>query len=194
MTVVPLRKPRSATAKEMSDEALARACATGDAAAIGLLFDRFHPRIARYLGRLVSHDEVEDLLQQTFLQVARSSSTFDGRCAVSTWLMAVATNVVRHHRRTMGRRRRLESALAHAHDDEYRDVARDVDSKRKLAAAKRALNALSPALREAFVLCELEGCSAREAGEILGASEAAVWKRVSKARKAIRQEVLGGAR
>lgn len=192
MSVVSLRKPRSSSVEEMSDEALARACITGDAAAVGLLFDRFHPRIARYLGRLVRHDEVEDLLQQTFLQVARSKTAYDGRAAVSTWLMAIATNVVRHHRRTMGRRRKLESALAHAHDDAYRDVARDVDSKRKLAAAKRALMALSPKLREAFVLCELEGCSAREAGEILGASEAAVWKRVSKARKAIRHEVLGG--
>ncbi len=189
-----MRKRRSSTEHEMSDEALARACSTGDPAAVGLLFDRFHPRIARYLGRLVSHDEVEDLVQQTFYQVARSKSGYDGRASVSTWLMAIATNVVRHHRRTMGRRRKLASALAHAHDDVSQDVARDVDSKRKLAAAKAALMALSPALREAFVLCELEGYSAREAGEILGASESAVWKRVSKARKAIRQSVLGGVR
>ncbi|MCB9636647.1 MAG: hypothetical protein H6721_31440 [Sandaracinus sp.] len=43
-----------------------------------------------------------------------------------------------------------------------------------------------------FVLCELEGLSATETGIVVGASEAAVWKRVSKARQQLRER-LGGA-
>ncbi|MCB9636646.1 MAG: hypothetical protein H6721_31435 [Sandaracinus sp.] len=46
----------------------------GDPAAVGQLFERFHGRVAGYLGRLVHWQEVEDLVQLTFLQLARGKT------------------------------------------------------------------------------------------------------------------------
>lgn len=175
------RQPRE---EAMGDEALAHACAAGDPAAIGALFDRFQERVARYAERLVGRTDAEDVVQLTFLEVARGQATYDGRARVSTWLLAIATNVARHQRRSAGRRRRLGAALESVPPPTSGHT--QMEARAQLADAKRALAALSVKLREAFVLCELEGLGAREAGRILGASEAAVWKRVSKARAQIR--------
>jgi RNA polymerase sigma factor (sigma-70 family) len=176
----------------LSDEALARACAGGDPAAIGALFDRFHVPVARFLYRLVLNaDDVEDLVQTTFLELVRGKAVYDGRASVLTWLFAIATNVSRHHRRSFGRRRRLLAAVGWAQVPEESDAADRADARLQLLKVRDALRELSQSLREAFVLCELEGLSAREAAQVCGASEAAIWKRVSKARRAVRTAAFG---
>lgn len=180
----------------MSDEAVARACGVGDPAAIAALFDRFHRPVSRYVHRLLggASADVEDVVQSTFLEVARARAVYDGRAAVLSWLFGIATNVVRHHRRSNARRFRLLGGLAAA--DEPRTVAPDVqtDARRQLALAREAMAALGDDVREAFVLCDLEGMSAREAARVLEISEAAVWKRASRARESIRAFVRGGGR
>lgn len=189
--VIALRRPADEReAPAIGDEGLAYACAGGDPAAVGALFDRFHRPVTRYLRRLVADADVEDAVQTVFLQVARGKAAYDGRASVTTWLFAIATNVARHHRRSFARRARLGTALRSVAPREGREQER-LDARAALAKAEAALRRLRPALREAFVLCELEGLSAGEAAHALGTSEAAVWKRVSKARKALRAEVLG---
>lgn len=177
----------------LSDLALALACASGDAGAVGALFLRFRGPVSRYLRRLVGNAaDVEDLLQSTFMVVAVAGSKYDPeRGAVLTWLFGIATNVVRRHRRTTSRRMRLWSAVADAPVAPAADVPEQAATRVELRRAEQALQALSEDLREAFVLCELEGLSAREAARVVDASEVAVWKRVSKARKAIRAAVMG---
>lgn len=189
--VLSLRQP-SAREPSLSDEALALACKTGDAAAVAELFERFREQVTRFISRMVNdpHD-VEDLLQATFLEVARGGARFEGRSAVSTWLLGIAANVVRHHRRTMGRRRKLHQAY-----DGERGIAvpvvghPDTETGRLIQKVERCLNALSEERRAAFVLCEIEGLSAREAGVALGCSETAIWKRVSEARRALRDAIM----
>lgn len=192
--LVPIRRPVAAE-PAMSDEAVALACAAGDAAAVAELFDRFRQAVARYLSRLlVNPHDVEDCLQATFLEIARGRAQFAGRSSASTWLFGVATNVARHHARSAGRRSRLAGALRFAGDDEASGAPPDgvFDAKRRLERLRRALGALSEERREAFVLCELEGLSAREAAEALGAAETAIWKRVSDARRLLRDELARG--
>jgi RNA polymerase sigma-70 factor, ECF subfamily len=193
--VVRLRQaPR--TDPPLSDEALARGCAGGDPAAIAALFDRFRRPVARYIYRMIGGGpDVDDLVQATFLEIARGQSRYDGeRAVVLTWLFAIATNVVRHYRRSVGRRGRLLAAMAEARPPRSKTFDEGVEDRRQLECAQRALTSLSDELREAFVLCELEGLSAKEASDVLGATESAVWKRVSNARKAIRRMVLEAER
>jgi RNA polymerase sigma-70 factor (ECF subfamily) len=176
---------------ELSDESLARACASGDPAAIAALFDRLQQPVARYVHRLLGGGpDVEDLVQSTFVEIVRGNTVYDGRATVLTWVLAIATNIVRHHRRSRGRHFRLLSAVTHEPRAASEDPADQTDTRSRLDRACRALSDLSHPLREAFVLCEIEGLSARQAGEVLGTSDVAVWKRVSKARRALRLAVL----
>lgn len=187
--VVRLRDSRKIPSR-MSDEAVAVACSTGDAAAVAELFDRFHAPVTRFLSRMVgASPDVEDLVQTTFLEVARGSARFEERSTVQTWLFGIAANVARHHFRSNSRRGRLSRALSLVvrHATPAPEPSELADARQQLDLVKRALDALPFKQREAFVMCELEGLSAREVASAVGASEAAIWKRVSQARKTLRR-------
>ncbi|MBU1240487.1 RNA polymerase sigma factor [Myxococcota bacterium] len=188
--IIPFLREDEGTPLPLSDEAIARACSTGDAAAITILFERFNPNVARYISRLLGTFDVDDLVQATFLEVLRGKTQYDGRASVTTWLFAIATNIVRHHRRTDNRKLRLMAAISRDIKSPSRDASHNLDSARQLERVRALLLELSDTQREAFVLCILEGYSAREAAQVLGTSEAAVWKRVCKARAKIRGRIL----
>jgi RNA polymerase sigma-70 factor, ECF subfamily len=193
--VVKIRKAADRDAP-WSDDAVAHACLSGDPAAVAELFDRFHLRVTRYLTRAIGNTaDVEDLLQATFLEVARGASRFDGRSSVSTWLLGIATNALRHHLRSSSRRRGLLDAVSSERAGASApSVTDEVDARLALARAQEVLEALPEEQRLAFVLCELEGLRAGEAARLLDTTESAVWKRVSDVRKVVRRALAEGGR
>ena len=187
-TVVPLRRT-SASRESMSDESLARDCIGGDPAAIAALFDRHGRTVSRFVFRMI-HDEneVEDIVQATFVEVLRGYATFDGRSMVSTWLLGIAANVVRHQVRSKVRRRRFERCFSlFAEASHTSSVPERVEARRNLALTHAALTRLDIDKQLAFAMCEIEGLSAKDAALALGVTETVIWKRVSDARKALRQ-------
>lgn len=187
--VVALRS-RDQTLPKLSDESVATACSTGDSAAVAELFVRFQAPVTRYLSRLVpSQADVQDLLQTTFLQIAKGRAHYAGRASVRTWLFGIATNVVKHHRRSGARFLRLLDAARRAAAPEPSSPGPDGDATHLLHRIELALRSLSHDQRFAFVLCEIEGLSAREAALVLETSEQAVWRRVCDARRALRSLV-----
>lgn len=186
--VVLMRKPIGDCPPSWSDEAVAAACATGDPAAVAELFDRYHGAVLRFISRVVgSGADAEDLLQATFVEVARGKARFEGASQVRTWMFGIAANVARHHLRSNARRSRLARAVATVARSEPPPNPDDaLAARRALHQAERALAALPAAQRIAFVLCEIEGLSAEEAATALGSSQTAVWKRVSDARQALK--------
>ena len=74
-----------------ADELLIGRIARGDRLAMQVLFARHHVRIYRFVLRLL-RDEMaaEDVISEVFLDVWRQASRFEGRSAVSTWLIAIA--------------------------------------------------------------------------------------------------------
>src|SRR3974390_278016 len=74
-----------------ADEALIGRIARGDRLAMQVLFARHHVRVYRFVLRLVGNPTVaEDLISEVFLDVWRQADRFEGRSAVSTWLLAIA--------------------------------------------------------------------------------------------------------
>lgn len=173
--------------ERLSDEAVALACASADPAAVTELFRRYHEAVTRYLSRLIRDPvDVEDLLQATFLEIARGKAQYSARSKVQTWLFGVATNVARIYWRSAKQRKRLERELTLVQEHSITESALSaLESHATLERAKSVLELLPVGQREAFVLCEIEGLTAREAAETLKVSEAAVWKRVSLARQTI---------
>lgn len=175
-----------------SDEAVAHACASGDPVAVAELFDRYQAVVTRFLSRAVgAGPDVEDLLQTTFMEVARVKSPFQGRSKVLTWLLGIAANVSRHHLRSKRRRARLLQAVSFTRRQPSPAVDEVTDARLAVDRAREHLERLPDDKRLAFVLCELEGLSAKEAAQALGCSETAVWKRVSEARQALRKAIAG---
>jgi RNA polymerase sigma factor (sigma-70 family) len=191
--VIPIRRVGGAPA-EMSDEALVAACATGENAALGALYDRHVDSVRRFLARMSGTDDrdLDDLVQATFETVPRAARRFGGDSQVRTWLFGVANNVARHHVRSEMRRKRLASAFAEERrDGSAADTAAEVMERERAARLQAAIAALPDKLREAFVLVYLEGIAGGEVAKLLGVREGTIWKRLFQARARLR-ESLGG--
>jgi RNA polymerase sigma-70 factor (ECF subfamily) len=172
---------------EISDEALLAACALGDRAALGALYDRLSPHLWRFLSRAAGDqlEELEDLVQATFIAVYTSAATFKGTALVRTWVFGIAANVRRRHVRDQVRRRaaleRLSrlSALSSERPDE------SVEQQQLMLRMREALSALPHDLHVALRMCDLEDISGREAAAVLQIPEGTLYRRVHEARRAL---------
>jgi RNA polymerase sigma-70 factor (ECF subfamily) len=185
----------------MSDEALVAACGVGDSAALGMLFDRHHEAVYRFLSRLVraTASEADDLVQITFLEVWRSAGRFGGKGAVKSWIFGVAANVARHHVRGEVRRRvalaeAAEGGGAPASSSAVRSPDEAAMRAQLVDRVGVAMATLSHELRVAFIMCDLEDVPGVEAARVLGVREGTLWRRLHDARKALRAALGGGVR
>src|SRR5437763_16013295 len=70
-------------------------CRAHERDAWDLLFDTYYATVARFVFQLsaeFSHEDTEEICQETFLSVVRSLSSFQGKSAFQTWLLRIAAN------------------------------------------------------------------------------------------------------
>jgi RNA polymerase sigma-70 factor (ECF subfamily) len=190
--LIPLRRIEG-DAAAMSDEALLAACATGDAAALGALFDRFSDAVYRFTGRLATTDELarDDLVQATFLEVRRTAHAFRGTSSVKTWILGIAANVARHALRGERRRRAHQARYLERIEGAPAPLDDQVARRALMARIAEALAALPRDQQIAFLLCDLEQLPGAEVARALGIPEGTLWRRLHTARKAMRAAVEG---
>src|SRR5271154_416465 len=131
-----------------SDEILIGSIARGDRLAMQVLFARHHVRIYRFVLRLM-RDEMaaEDVISEVFLDVWRQANRFEGRSAVSTWLIAIA----RFKALSMLRKRReegLDDETAQSIEEPGDDPELALTKLDKGAKLRKCLASLSPEHRE----------------------------------------------
>jgi RNA polymerase sigma-70 factor (ECF subfamily) len=191
--LVPLRRVDGLPA-EMSDEALLAACALGDRAALGALYDRLSPHVWRFLSRMAGNqvEELEDLVQATFIAIHVSAASFKGTALVRTWVFAIAANVTRRHVRSEVRRRSALERLAKLPALPAGRPDESVEQQQLVLRMREALSALPYDLRVALVMCDLEDIPGREAAAVLQVPEGTLYRRVHEARRALRALVEEG--
>ena len=182
----------SAAMQTTSDEALIERIASGDKLAMQVLFARHHVRVFRFVLRLL-RDEMaaEDVISEVFLDVWRQASRFEGRSAVSTWLIAIA----RFKALSMLRKRREEGL-----DEETMEAIEEPSDNPGLAVEKldkgeklrQCLAALTREHREVIDLVYYHEKSVEEVAEIVGIPENTVKTRMFYARKRL-SELLKAA-
>jgi RNA polymerase sigma-70 factor (ECF subfamily) len=179
---------------DLPDATLWQLAGTGDGEAFGQLFDRHSRAVYNHCFRLTaSWATAEDLTSTTFLLAWRQRDRLRlANDSLRPWLLGVATNAVRSHRRSAGRRLRLV-ARAPAEPpaaDHADDVAGRVDDERRMAAVLTELRRLPPAEQEAVALCLWSGLSYADAAAALGIAEVSVRSRVSRARSKLRAALV----
>lgn len=186
-SLAPIRRIHGDTA-ELTDEALVAACAVDDEAALGALYDRYHLLVFRVLSRVAAStgDEIDDLVQMTFLEVWKSAAKFRKEGQVRSWIVRIGINVARHYIRGEVRRRRAHEGYALMPVSPTAVPDDQVAGSQLVARVWSTLGQLSHERRTAFVLCELEGFSGPEAAEIMKVRPGTIWRRVHEARKALR--------
>lgn len=186
MRLFPALAPHPTAAHTADDEGVLRRAAAGDAAAFREIFLRHRADVARLVYRMLSAStDLEDVVQEVFVQVFRSLKDFRGQSKFSTWLHRVTVNVVLMHRRSARSRPVLtEEAPSDVVTDDRQPLP-DEEAERceRMRAFRRLLARLADKKRVVFVLHELEGLSPAEIAEIVGAPVLTVRTRLFYARR-----------
>jgi RNA polymerase sigma-70 factor (ECF subfamily) len=193
------RTPEQTAAQEAAQEAvgkLVRQCLAGDAYAWQQLVVSQHRRIYAICYRFTgSASDAEDLTQDVFLKLYKNLSSFDlQKGSFQTWITTLARNLlVDHFRRT--RLDRASDSLDASFDGEedgptMADRLADprpsqehhVSSLEQKSRIQAALKQLSPELREAVILRDLEDMDYKEIAQVLRIPEGTVKSRISRGR------------
>jgi RNA polymerase sigma-70 factor (ECF subfamily) len=175
------------SSRPAGDTLLVERVRRGDLDAIGEVYDRHHAAVRAFARRLVGDEHAaEDLLHEVFVSLPAAMKRFQGGSSLRTFLVSIAVNHARHHLRGAARRRAAMDRLAFEPPQSPPDPERQADRASLARALDRALDALPLDQRVAFVLCEVEERTSREAAEITGAPEATVRTRLHHARLKLR--------
>jgi RNA polymerase sigma-70 factor (ECF subfamily) len=159
-----------------SDEVLIARIAQGDRLAMQVLYGRHHVRVFRFGLRLVRDEQVaEDLISEVFLDVWRQAGKFEGRSAVTTWLLAIT-----RFKALSALRRRKDVGLDEEAANDPEVVAQKKDTGEAL---RKCLTALSSEHREIVDLVYYHEKSVEEVAGIVGIPENTVKTRLFYARK-----------
>ena len=168
------------SATTVTDDVLIARIAQGDRLAMQVLYGRHHVRVFRFGLRLVRDEQVaEDLIGEVFLDVWRQAGKFEGRSAVSTWLLAITRFKALSRRKDL----ELDEEAANAIEDTSDDPEVAVTKKDTSEALRECLTGLSREHREIVDLVYYHEKSVEEVAEIVGIPENTVKTRLFYARK-----------
>ena len=149
------------------------------------IYQQHAQTVFRYLLSLTGDEDLsEELTQETFYQAIRSSGRFDGNCKVTTWLCAIAKNVLLSHRRKHPAAEDLEAA-----DLTVPSAEQEASLSLSRVELIKSLHGMPEPYREVLYLRLFGDLSFREIGDVFGKSEN--WARVTfyRGKEKIRKEV-----
>lgn len=185
----PRPRLKLAEGERDEDDDLVRRAQAGDSAAFGQLFDRHHGRVYAMCCRMLKEPaEVEDAVQQAFLEAWRCLERFEGRSRFSTWITRIAIHTCLGFRRKVKRlvlADELPEPMPSGPSLQTAPPSPDEGASQVLRqrAVDEVLASLSPKKRAVFVLAELEGMTAPEIARIVDIPEATVRTRLFHARR-----------
>ena len=174
-----------------SDEMLLAACALGDGAAMGELFERHRESVCRFLSRLSSLPswDLDDLVNATFLEAYRSAHHFRGRATGRTWLLGIALNIARHHLRGEARRCAFMKIWAHRGQPTGPQPDHEYEHRQLVQRIEAALGGLPHKLRAVLVKSDLEELSSTQVTETLAIPPGTLRRRLFEARRILRDVI-----
>ena len=171
----------------------------GQDAALNDLMARHATPVFHFLYRMVGNeDDANDLAQETFVRVFKSSASYRSGQRFSTWLFTIAANLGRNHFRWRSRHPDISLETENPETEQTLGSTLAASSAspneaalagERAAAVRTAVKNLPEDLREAIVLCEWEELSVAEAAVILEATPKAVESRLYRARQILRERL-----
>ena len=176
--------------------ALVRRCIAGDSTAWEEIVQLYHRRIYNICYRFTGRGEdADDLTQEVFIKIYKTLKTYDvKRGALSTWVTTMTRNLLVDHFRKSKQERITDSLDASTGQEEdgpslHERLAdpgpgpqKGVEQAEKQRLIQAALQKLSPELREAVILRDLQDMDYREIAEILRVPEGTVKSRINRGR------------
>ncbi len=169
------------------------------------IYDKFQPRIMRFVTNMVGDTDAEDLTQEIFIKVNRALPDFHGDASLSTWLYRIATNAALDRLRSPAYRLsnlRTEQAN-HTYNPELEVDDRNIWTGEKVpvvewqvvrkemsACLQEYIQRLPESYRIVLALSEFEGLSNHEMADILQVTKGAVKIRLHRARERLKADLI----
>ena len=198
------QSPDTENQSEERDRADMERLAAGHEAALNELMERHAPKLFNYLIRCLQNEEdAADAAQETFVRVYQHRAKFDLSQKFSTWLYAIATNLIKDRYRYRTRHPQVSlDAENETTGKDFREAlpggapspVEAMEASERAETIRRAVAALPDELRIPLILAEYEERSHAEIGEILRCTAKAVETRIYRARQQLRlslAELLG---
>jgi RNA polymerase sigma factor (sigma-70 family) len=159
-----------------------------------VIFERHGASVFRYLASRVDRSSAEDLLADVFEAAFRARQRYDTRSdGALPWLLGIASNMIRHHRRSQVRRTSMLRRITHLEEqgksatNAMDPPAASAEQRDQMQGVRRALDALDDKHREVLVLSAGLGLSYDDIGRALGIRVGTVRSRVFRARANLRE-------
>jgi RNA polymerase sigma factor (sigma-70 family) len=175
---------------EAEDHELVQGLRRGDPASFNRAYAKYRGRVYGFLLRLCGRRDVaDDLLQETWMRLARAAADLREDTTLLSWLFTVARNQFLSFRRwSVLDVTRLLSFGAESYEIVPGPEAR-TEAAARLTTLERAILGLSADARETLVLVAVEGMDQEEAAKILGISYAALRQRLTRARAELEKRI-----
>ena len=158
----------------------------GDERAATALVERHASALARFAMSSGERNDVDELVQDTFVRAFASLDGFRGESSFRTWLFTIERRLMLDRRRSEKRRRagtEVKEGDAATEYDALDEVVAD-ETRDKL---QKAVERLSPTQREVFTLRVAEGLSYKEIAEAAGTTEGAARVHYHNAMRAVKE-------
>lgn len=184
---------------EQTDEQVVAGVLAGRRELFEVLIRRYNQRLYRVVRGVLRADEgeVEDVMQQAYVNAYLHLDQFAGRASFSTWLTKIALYEALSRARRLGRTVSLDEAVENGVEDIVERMQVDTPDPERQALTgelrevlEGAIEQLPPAYRSVFMLREVEGLSTTESADILGVREEVIKTRLHRARGMLRTELF----
>ena len=166
----------------LTDNSLMLKVKSGDLDKMGLLFERHHRPLYKFLYHMTSNkDACQDMVQNVFYRMLKYRHTFTGEGEFKTWMYHLSRNVLNDHFR---QNKTVIHFDVHGLADKLEGGIRadlDLEDVDNVALVQRALSILSAEDREILVLSRFQELKYQEIAGILNMSEGAIKVRVHRA-------------
>lgn len=184
---------------EQTDEQVVAGILAGRRDLFEVVIRRYNQRLYRVVRGVLRADEgeIEDVMQQAYVNAFLHLDQFAGRASFSTWLTKIALYEALSRARKLGRAVSLDEAVENGVEDIVERMHVDTPDPERQAltgelreALEGAIEQLPPTYRSVFMMREVEGLSTAESAEILGVREEVVKTRLHRARGILREELF----
>src|SRR6476469_299961 len=169
-----------------SDRELIARWRAGDSRAATSLVSRHADALARFAVSSGERDEIEELVQDTFVRAFGSLDAFRGDSSLRTWLFTIERRLMLDRRRSERRQRAMVSIEPSDATTEY-DALDGLLAEEAESRVRKAVTSLSPTQREVFLLRVEQGLSYKEIAELVGTTEGAARVHYHNAMRAVKE-------
>ncbi len=165
-----------------------QACINGDQHSFGMLVKSYQERLLRLAHYLLGGwDDAEDAVQETFIKAYKRLDSYDTSRPFSSWIFRILVNTCKDKMKSAYWRKKTSLDVLYKTSSQECDTLQNLGDKNILISA---FEELSSKRRQAIVLCDIEGYTTREAGQIMHCSESTVRVTLMHARRIIRKYYL----